>query len=185
MLAALVRTDRYSWVAIWLHWLIALLVVANLVTGLFHDSLLDGVKGLIPAHKAIGISILALSVARILWRLAHRPPALPAAMAGWERVAARGTHAAFYALLLILPLTGWAMVSAGEERRPLVWFGLFNVPWLPVSDTVGAVADRGHLVAGYVMAGLVVVHIAAALRHHFVLHDSVLARMLPAVSRRR
>ncbi|MES2097987.1 MAG: cytochrome b [Pseudomonadota bacterium] len=185
MRTALVRTDRYSWVAIGLHWLIALLVVVNLVTGLFHDTLFDGVAGLIPVHKSIGIGILALTVVRIGWRLAHRPPALSPDVAGWERVAARVIHAAFYALLLIVPLSGWAMVSAGDERRPLFWFGLFRLPWLPVSDAVGEAADQGHLIAGYLMAALVVAHVAAALRHHFLLKDSVLARMLPVAMRRR
>lgn len=185
MRTALVRTDRYSRVAIGLHWLIALLVVINLVTGLFHDTLFDGVKGLMPAHKSIGIAILALTLARIGWRLAHRPPALSPDVAGWERAAARVVHAAFYALLLIVPLSGWAMVSAGEERRPLFWFGLFRLPWLPVSDAVGEVGDRAHLIAGYLMTALVVAHIAAALRHHIVLRDSVLGRMLPVLLRQR
>lgn len=185
MRTALVRTDRYSRVAIGLHWLIALLVIVNLVTGLFHDALFDGVAGLMPAHKSIGISILALTLVRILWRLAHRPPAPSSDAAKWARVAAQFVHAAFYVLLLVVPLSGWAMVSAGDERRPLYWFWLFRVPWLPVSDAVGEAADLGHLVAGYLMAALVVLHIAAALRHHIILRDSVLARMLPVLLQRR
>ena len=70
----LVRTDPYSWGAIWLHWAIALLVIVNLALGLFHESLLDGLKWVIPIHKAIGITVLALTLARIAWRLMHRPP---------------------------------------------------------------------------------------------------------------
>jgi len=180
---ALVRTDRYSRGAIALHWTIAVLVLANLALGLFHESLLDGLKWVIPAHKALGITVLALTLARIGWRMLYRPPPFPPEMPRWERVTAKAAHGLLYVLLLALPLSGWAMVSAGEERRPLSWFGLFRVPWLPVSDAASDAADRAHLVAGYLMAALVVVHIAAALRHHFILRDSVFARMVPGLAR--
>lgn len=183
--SALVRIDRYTRGAIWLHWTIALLVLVNLAIGLLHDSLLEGVAGAIALHKSIGLSVLLLTLCRIAWRLAHRPPPLPDGLARWERAGARATHAAFYALLLALPLSGWAMGSAGREARwPTRWFGLFDVPHLPVSVGVAEAGDAAHLVLGYLMAALVVLHVAAALRHHLVLRDAVLARMLPGVARR-
>lgn len=182
---AIVRIDRYSRGAIGFHWAIAALVVVNLAIGLLHESLLDGVAGAIPLHRSIGITVLALTLARIGWRLTHRPPRLPASLPALERAAARASHVAFYALLLALPLSGWAMGSAGREaRHPLRWFGLFEVPPLPVSAPVAEFGDGAHAVLGYAMAALVVVHVAAALRHHFVLRNAVLGRMAPGVKRR-
>lgn len=183
--SAIVRIDRYSRGAIWFHWIIAALIAVNLAIGLLHESLLDGVAGAIPLHKSIGLSVLALTLARIGWRLTHRPPRLPVELPAWERAAARASHVAFYALLLLLPLSGWAMGSAGREARyPTRWFGLFDVPHLPVSAQTAALGDGAHTVLGYAMAVLVVLHVAAALRHHFVLRNAVLGRMLPGVPRR-
>lgn len=183
--SALVRTDRYTRGAIWLHWIVAALVLVNLAIGLLHDSVLDGVRGAIPLHKSIGFTVLVLTLGRIGWRLAHRPPPLPSALSRWERTGARATHAAFYALLLAMPLSGWAMGSAGREARyPTRWFGLFDVPHLPVSAANAEAGDSAHLVLGYLMAALVVLHVAAALRHHFLLRDGVLARMAPVLARR-
>jgi cytochrome b561 len=185
MRTALTRTDRYSKGAIWFHWVIAVLVIANLAIGILHESLLDGVNGVIPLHKSIGITVLVLTLGRIAWRLVHRPPAPPEAMARWERLAAQSVHMTFYALLLILPLAGWLMVSGTAKPRPFLWFGLFDIPLLPVSTAVGDVAHQTHELVGYLMALLVAIHIAAALRHHFLQRDSVLARMIPAVGARR
>ena len=176
---ALVRTDRYSWGAIWLHWSIAAFVLVNLVLGLFHESLLDGLKWVIPIHKAIGITVLALTLARIAWRLMHRPPPLLVDMAPWERTVAKVVHWSFYVLLLALPISGWMLSSNPARLRPMSWFGLFPIPPLPISGATAGLGHEAHGVLGYLMAALVAVHIAAALRHHFVLRDSVLARMLP------
>lgn len=176
---ALVRTDRYSWGAIWLHWSIAALVLVNLTLGLFHESLLDGIKWVIPIHKAIGITVLALTLARIAWRLMHRPPPLSVEMVAWERTAAKVVHWSFYVLLLALPVSGWMLSSNPARLRPMSWFGLFPIPPLPISGAAANLGHEAHGVLGYLMAALVAVHIAAALRHHFVLRDSVLARMFP------
>ncbi len=176
---ALVRTDRYSWGAIWLHWSIAALVLVNLTLGLFHESLLDGIGWVIPIHKAIGITVLALTLARIAWRVMHRPPPLPVDMAPWERTAATFVHRSFYALLLALPISGWMLSSNPARLKPMSWFGLFPIPPLPISTAASKLGHEAHGILGYVAAALVVLHIAAALRHHFILRDSVLARMAP------
>ena len=180
---ALVRTDRYSWGAIWLHWAIAVLVLANLTLGLFHESLLDGLGWVIPIHRAIGVTVLVLTLLRLAWRLTHRPPLLPRAVAGWERAAAAVVHWCFYALLLAVPLSGWILSSNPARPRPMSWFGLFAIPALPVSGAAARLGHEAHGLLGYTMAGLVAVHIAAALRHHFLLRDSVLGRMAPAYIR--
>ncbi len=178
----LVRTDRYSWGAIWLHWSIAALVLVNLTLGLFHESLLDGIKWVIPIHKSIGITVLALTLLRLGWRLTHRPP-LPVDMTRWERIGAKAVHWAFYALLLALPLTGWMLSSNPARLRPMSWFWLFPVPPLPISGATAKLGHNLHGIIGYAMVVLVVLHVVAALRHHFLLRDAVLGRMAPGLIR--
>ena len=185
MRAALAHPDRYSRGAIWFHWVIAALVIINLIIGLLHDSLLDGVAAALPLHKSIGLTVLALTLGRIAWRLAHRPPPLPMTMPRWERLASQATHFSLYALLLIMPLTGWMLVSGAKTPHPFSWFGLFGVPLLPVSRATGGIAHESHSLLGYLMAVLVLIHIAAALRHHFLLRNSILARMAPGLALRR
>ncbi len=132
-------SERYSRGAIVLHWLIAALIIINLWLGLVGDTLPKD-WAVMPVHKAIGITVLVLTLVRLGWRLAHPVPPLPATTKPWERMAARASHFLLYAFMLIMPLSGWAMVS-GPKRRPLEWFGMFNLPYLPVSP---GVADLGH-----------------------------------------
>jgi cytochrome b561 len=167
---------RYSRVAIALHWVTAMLVVVNLWIGL--------IGGSMALHKSIGITVLVLTIARIGWRIANPPPPLPAATPTWERAAAAWTHRLFYIVLIALPVSGWAMVS-GATRRPFDWFGLFPVPYLPISPAMAGVGHEVHEIIGWGMAALVALHVAAALRHHFVLRDATLGRMLPGVGRGR
>lgn len=173
---------RYSIGAIWFHWIIALLIIFNLVVGILHESV-PPLRALMPVHKAVGITVLVLTIARIAWRLGHRPPPLPAALAVWERIAALTVRRIFYILLLVMPLSGWVMVSASKHPRPIT-FGLFDVPLLPVAHAAGAPSGLTHMVLGYLFAVLAVVHILGALRHHFILRDSVMGRMIPGIRAR-
>lgn len=173
---------RYSGVAIAFHWVIALLVVVNLAIGLLHDAL-PAMRSWMPGHKAIGITILFLTLARVAWRLVHRAPPLPADSQAWERNLERATHMALYALLLIMPLSGWAMVSGTAKRRSLEWFGAFDIPYLPVSTGGGDLGHEAHGLLGWTMLVLVALHIAGALRHHLILRDDVVARMAPVLRR--
>lgn len=175
---ALVRTDRYTGVAIALHWTIAAMILVNLALGLFHDALPDRWR-VMPVHKALGITVLILSLVRLGWRLTNPPPPLPRNMSRWERQAATLTHRAFYALLIVLPLSGWIMSSGGNPPRPLDWFGLFPLPHLPVDRATTGIGRAAHGPLGYLMTALVGLHVAGALRHHFVRHDGLLGRMLP------
>jgi len=169
--------DRYSAVARALHWIIALLIIANLILGFAHDALPSDWK-VMPVHKSVGLTVLALTLVRIGWRLTHAVPPLPAEMPGWEKAAAHATHLSFYVLMLVLPLTGWIMSSAGD--RPLNWFFLFDVPKFAVTktDALVGISRASHGPLGFIWAALILIHIAAALRHHFVLKDGVLRRML-------
>lgn len=176
------ETGRYSTVAIAFHWVIAALVIVNLAVGALHDSV-PALRAWMPGHKSIGITVLALTLARVAWRLLHRPPRMPAYVAGWQRGAAHAVHWTLYLLLLAMPLTGWMLVS-GSRRGSLNWFGLFDIPYLPITPGAAGAGHSAHGVLGWLMLALVAVHVAAALRHHFVLRDNVLARMAPALARR-
>ena len=182
MASRLERGDRYSQGAIVFHWTIAVLVVINLALGLTHDYVPRD-WNVIPVHKSIGLTVLVLSIGRLAWRLMHRPPALPFEMAGWEKFAAKTVHWLLYALMLLLPLTGWAFSSfqfhADRPPPTLSWFWLFNVPLLPVGSDLAHTSRDLHTLLGYLMTALVVLHVAAALRHHFLLKDRVLLRMWP------
>ncbi|MBB5046449.1 cytochrome b561 [Rhodopseudomonas rhenobacensis] len=182
--------SRYTGVAIGLHWLIAALIVALIVIGLTmaHAPIAMATKfQLYQLHKSIGISVLGLAVLRVLWRLTHRPPALPERMPQLERKAAAGSHALLYLFMIGLPLTGWALVSASPLKIPTVLFGVLSwpdLPWLPhLADKArwSAVFDNIHAYGAFVLIALIGLHSAAALRHHFVVGDDVLHRMLPGV----
>jgi cytochrome b561 len=139
---------------------------------------------LINYHKWAGITILALSGLRLLWRLSHRPPPLPArvvaAMPRWQQAAHRGTHLALYLLFFVVPLFGWAYSSA--VGLPIVWFGV-----LPLPDLLAVDKEFGNLVlkplhqaSAFMLGALVLLHVAAALKHQFVDRDGLLGRMWPA-----
>lgn len=183
--------DRYSRGAIVLHWLIALLIVGQIAGGFYMEALPDSDAAakfrFFQLHKSFGLTILALSLVRLGWRLTHRPPALPAGMAGWERIAARATHAGFYALMIGAPLIGWAYVSVAPFNVPTVVFGVLPWPHLPLGGTNAALAETLsglHGAAAWGFIGLLALHVGAALKHHFINRDDVLARMLPIVRRR-
>ncbi len=173
--------DRYTRVAIAFHWIIAALVLWNLMGGLGGDILPKSLSGFFwSGHKAIGIAVLFLSIARLAWRLGHRPPPLPA-MPRWQVVVGHITHWLFYALIILMPLSGWLFTSASMKRQPISVFGLFDIPFLPVAQgpQAGAVPHAFHEYAGWLLAALAALHIAAALKHHFVDRDRTLARILP------
>jgi cytochrome b561 len=94
MASAATPADRYSTGAIWFHWIIAVLVIFNIVVGIFHEGV-PAFRALMPAHKAVGITVLVLTIGRIGWRLAHRPPSFSDAGPGWERTTAIGVRRMF------------------------------------------------------------------------------------------
>jgi cytochrome b561 len=184
-MASASRTSRsgYSSVAIALHWTIALLIIGNAAGAILSEDMSREARGAIMSvHKSIGLTVLVLSLVRLGWRLAHGFPPLPPSTPAWDAAFARATHVAFYVLMIAVPLAGWAMVSAGP--RPLEWFGLFDWPKLPVGRDVGEFANSAHETLALATIGLLALHVAGALKHHFVDRDDVLARMLPLVRRR-
>jgi cytochrome b561 len=131
-------------------------------------------------HKWAGVTILFLSVLRLVWRVTHRPPALPAsmsaAMPAWQHTAHHATHHLLYALFFIVPLTGWAYSSAAGF--PIVWFGVLPLPdFVGADKTLAEVIKPLHKFSTFALAGLVVLHVAAALKHQLVDKDGLMARM--------
>lgn len=190
-----VAKDRYSTTAILLHWLIAALLIGNIGLAWWFNTL-KGPAAAAPValHRSIGITVLLLSFARLAVRLSVRPPPLPAAMPAWEKAVSKLVHALFYVLMIGLPLTGWAMVSVGPRliEHPMTLFGL--VPWpaiAPLTATPAAQVHATHEVFeaahGLLAKGayvLIVLHVAAALKHQFIDRDGVVARMSPMSARR-
>jgi len=170
---------RYDTVAITAHWVLAVLIVLNLTLGLYmHDLPLSPQRlRLFNWHKWAGITILALSALRLAWRLTHRPPPDQPTPA-WQRVAARGVHWALYALFFAVPLAGWGYSSAAGF--PVVWFGVLPLPdWVPVDRAWADALKATHKTAALALALLVLLHVAAALKHHVVDRDGLLHRMHP------
>ncbi|WP_431108825.1 cytochrome b [Variovorax paradoxus] len=177
---------RYGPVAMGLHWLLAAMIVASLGVGLYMTGL-----PLSPAriklynwHKWAGVTILLLSALRLLWRLRHTPPPLPApaaaAMPRWQRTGYRASHALMYLLFIAVPLFGWAYSSA--MGFPVVWFGLLPLPdFMPVDKELAeAVLKPLHKGSAFTLAAVALLHVAAVLKHQWIDRDGILKRMWPA-----
>ena len=178
---------RYSRVAMGLHWAITLLIALEIGLGLRMEGPPVAVTfAVYQLHKSIGISILALTLARIGWRLTHRPPS-PGNGPSWERRLARAVHLGFYAMLLVIPLSGWLIVSASRTGIDTVLFGLVPFPHIPgipglepaSRAAVEDAAETAHRLLGYGLDGLLALHVLGALKHHVVDRDHGLARILP------
>ena len=182
--------NRYSTVAIILHWVIAGLILFNLYLALQFD----GLRGLakfnaFQLHKSVGLTVLMLSLARLAWRLTHRPPPLPAEMPRWEKFGAQAAHWVLYGLMIGIPLTGWVVVSASPTNLPTVIFK--TMPWphlgfihdlsMPLRRSLEDQVEQVHMLLGFSMGFLIILHVAAALKHQFWNRDEVLSHMLPFV----
>jgi len=178
---------RYGAVAQTFHWVIVALIVTQFVLANLADDLPLGARKLelLARHKSFGMTVLMLAALRLLWRLKNPPPALPSAMKPIERLVARVTHIAFYVLLFAMPLSGWLMSSA--KNYSVSWFGLFTWPNLiGKSQNAFKLLQTTHHVLSDALFATAMLHILAALKHHFWDKDDVLLRMLPfAKSARR
>ena len=182
--------QRYNRTAMILHWVVAALILINVFYGLAAKSADESrVRALVDAHKSIGLTILGLVLLRILWRLGHAPPPLPRSYPKLERVGAHAAHLALYAVILLLPLSGYLHDSAwnGGATHPLVCFGVLNLPRMPIiksfdpatKDYLHTLFGAAHVYIGYVLYGLVALHLLGVAKHHVIDHESVLSRMLP------
>lgn len=173
--------QRYTKTAISLHWLIALLIVAAFGLGL----VMTDIPGITPTklkyyswHKWLGVTVFALACARLLWRRVNAPPPPPANMPAWQVKAADATHIALYVLLFAVPLSGYFYSLAAGV--PVVYLGVLPLPVLIGPDPeLKPILKTVHYVLTMTLAAGVLVHAAAALKHHFIDRDDVLKRMLP------
>lgn len=176
------RRNAVRWGAVSqaLHWSIVVLVLVMAGLGLVMVELPNtaSTARLYALHKSIGLSILALMLLRLAWRLhAGAPPAL-GGTPPWQARAAAFTHAALYGLLIAMPLSGWAINSS--SGFPLRWFGLFRVPQFGGrDDALNALAKGWHEALFWTLVVLALAHAAAAVWHHLFQRDATLARMLP------
>jgi len=173
-------TQRWGGVSQLLHWLIVALVIVQVTLASLADDLPPGMKKLtlLARHKSFGITILGLVILRLIWRWRNPTPALPVTLKPYERMLARFTHAMLYLLLFAMPLSGWMMSSA--RGFPVSWFGLVQLPDLvPRNKALYQTLLTTHGTLAWVLGTIVALHVAAALRHHFVMRDDVLRRMLP------
>ncbi len=173
--------NRYDRVAIAFHWLVAILIVVNVLLawslGSFdrhspvHESLMT-------LHKSIGTTVLILAIFRAAWRLAHPIPPLPASVPQWQRLAARTDQGLLYVLIFLMPLTG--LIDAAAFSQPVRFFFLFDLPTVIAhNEPLGHAAFAVHKIGAKALYVLLFLHASAALYHHYLLKDDVLRRMLP------
>jgi len=168
---------RYTGTAIVLHWLLGLALVGSFCMGLYMADLPLSPQRLklYNWHKWAGITILVLSFVRLAWRLTHRPPA-DVPMTPSQRLAAHAAHNILYVLFFAVPLVGWAYSSAAGF--PIVVYGVLPLPdWVPVDKALAEAIKPWHERLAWVMAIVVLAHIAAALKHQFIDRDGLLSRM--------
>jgi cytochrome b561 len=171
---------RYTGFAILLHWVVALLMVAGFIMGLTMVGMRFSPAKLkfFSWHKWIGFTVFLFALVRLLWRLGHPAPPLPATLSRLQRIATGVSHVALYVLMLIIPLSGWTYSSA--SGIPVVYLGVLPLPDLVGPDkSLEETLKTVHHTLNWILLALVTGHVAAALKHQFVDHDTVLARMLP------
>ena len=174
-------TQRYTKTAIALHWLIALLIIAAFLLGL---TMVD-IPGFTPTklkyfswHKWLGVTVLGLAAIRLLWRLRNAPPPALASIPHWQQLTAEGVHHLLYLLMFAVPVSGYLYSYAAGV--PVVYLGLFQMPAIiDPNPELKPLLKTVHYVLTMSMAGVVVAHALAALKHHFFERDDTLKRMLP------
>lgn len=184
--------QRYTAVAIGLHWAIALLIIGLIAVGWIMDYLIPGGPGspktaIIQLHKSFGITVLLLTIVRIIWRLMNPPPPEPA-MPALQRHVAGAVHVFLYFLMLLMPLTGWIMASAEIGQHETRFFGTFEmyIPGIPgladaTRESIAAKSESIHHALPWVIIALLVLHVAGAIKHQFIDKDGLMARIAPGV----
>lgn len=173
--------QRYSTIAIVFHWLIALMIIGAFTMGLVMADMNPSPTKLryYSWHKWAGVTILALASLRLLWRLGHAAPAYPDTMPGWQKLAADASHGLLYVLMFAVPLSGYFYTLAAGY--PVVYFGLFELPVLIArNDELKTVLKEVHFWLNMGLASAVGLHVAAALKHHFIDRDGMIKRILPS-----
>lgn len=170
--------DRYGVVTKTFHWVIALDMICVMLAGVYLAEFASKTTALhyFPYHKEFGMLVLFLAVPRLLWRLATISPDFVASLKPWEKRTARVIHALLYFCMIFMPLSGWIFSSAAG--RPVDFFGI-TLPNIAQDKATGHLFHEAHEVVGWALFGIVGLHVAGALKHHFIDHDITLKRMLP------
>ncbi len=179
-------TTGYTRTAIALHWLVALLIFSLFPLGIYMADLpfSPGRLKLYSYHKWLGVTVFLLALARLAWRLKHPAPPPPAGQPAWQRVAAVAIHHLLYVLIIAVPISGWLMSSAKGFQT--VYLGILPLPDLLAKDkALGDALLLVHQILNFTLGTLVITHLTAALKHHLVDRDEVLARMIPLLDRKR
>ncbi len=180
--------ERYRTPAVVLHWLMALMVLTNIALSFAWDAVPDAqVRPLIDLHKSIGVSVLGLVIMRVLWRVGHKPPAMPLTYKPWEARLSSGVHILLYVLLFAMPLTGWIADSAWKDAasHPMHWFGLFEWPRiaaithldLATRNAMHKQFESVHSLSAKLLYVLIGLHVLGALKHQFLDSEQELQRM--------
>lgn len=177
----------WGWVARLFHWVMAGLILFMLGLGVYMTKFVPDLMAqftLIQLHKSWGFVVFCLALARVVWRLSNRTsPNDPLGTPRWQRIAAKATHGLLYVLILVMPLSGWVMSAASPTQDLLniqnMVFGTFAMPdpWVPGVAWISDAAQAVHTYAAILLAGLLALHVGAALKHHFIDRDNTLLRM--------
>lgn len=179
--------ERYNSIAISLHWLIAFFLIGLLAMGKYMTQLeaADPLRfTLTQWHKSFGITVLVLTILRVIWRITHKPPALPTTTTRFEYITSHATHLLMYVLMVVIPVSGWVLVSASPLNLETVLFGV--IPW-PHISYISSVADKAalteqsdlvHMWLANALLVLVLLHVAGALFHQVIRRDGLISRML-------
>ena len=175
---------RYGTVSRLLHWLMAVFIIIMLCLGWSMDIIPKEWKPVaLGIHKSLGIIILALAIVRLAWRFYNSPAPLPKSMSCCEEIAAVTVHWVLYGLLFVMPLTGWAATSA--FGRPIMFLGVVQLPdWVAKDHALGKFLEEMHGYFAYLLAGVITLHIMAALYHNFIKKDNVLYRIWPVFTKK-
>lgn len=181
------EAKRYNAIAILLHWVIFVLLVVTVAIGWRAEDLDKAARlQAMQFHKSFGLTILLLSVFRLVWRHINPPPAPPSNMSARDLLIMKLTHIAFYGLMIGIPLLGWLLISTSSYKFPTMFWGLFEWPAFPLSElgfskALHEIAEFLHSKFVWLGIVLMVLHVAAALKHQFVDKDGILGRMIPFI----
>jgi len=170
----------YGSVAKVFHWTIFILVLAMIVVGFGYEAVPKEIGyPLIGLHKSTGLVILGIMALRILWTLSNPKPGLPAGTPHWEIVVEKLVHWSLYGLLLALPISGWVMSTAADKAPSLYGLVTLPLPGVPIDKPLSKLANHWHGYMGWAISILIILHVLAALKHHFMDKDNILKRMMP------
>ena len=177
--------ESYTATAKFLHWLVAVAVFGQISLGIWMIGIPKAPPGIrvywFNVHKSIGITLGLVILVRLMWRLTHRAPLLPATVPAWQRIAAKASHVLLYACMIIMPLSGY--LGSSFTKYPIVYFGMRLPHWGWEAPALKELCSQVHLVTVVIFITLIAIHVVAAFKHLIINRDGVFQRMWPSRSR--